>query len=116
MTIEQAIKWCESRYRGALMPGATEAYKMCLAALRAQQQAEKNDPLTLRELKSMVGEPVYLDGHGWVLVGEDSRGCNGKPPYLVFIDNNMKFSIVHEMYKTYGKTAYRRKPEEDTNG
>ncbi len=38
-----------------------EACEIAIAALRAQQEAEKNDPLTMDELREMDGEPVWVN-------------------------------------------------------
>ena len=47
---------------------------MALAALRAQQEAEKNEPLTREELRQMDGQPVFIEhdifpkfNHVWVI-------------------------------------------------
>lgn len=64
MTIEEAIN--ELRYplkqrndpesRNAFL----DAVEMAIDSLRAQQEAEKNEPLTLEEMRKMDGEPVYV--------------------------------------------------------
>ena len=36
------------------------AYRMAINLLSAQQEAEKNDPLTLEDLRSMHGKPVFV--------------------------------------------------------
>lgn len=36
------------------------AMRMAIGAVRAQKAAEKNDPLTLDELRAMDGQPVYV--------------------------------------------------------
>lgn len=40
----------------------SKAYFQARKALLAQQEADKNEPLTPDELKSMVGEPVWTVG------------------------------------------------------
>ena len=50
------------------------AYRMAVNILRAQQEAEKNEPLTMDQLWKMNGQPVYVVGEpggcidGWQLV------------------------------------------------
>lgn len=48
------------------------AIEVVRSALRAQRETEKNEPLTLEELKQMDGHPVYVkrQGYGelWALV------------------------------------------------
>lgn len=119
MTIEQAIKWCESRYQGASMPGATAAYKMCLAALRAQQAAEAEEkPLTLEELRRMDGQPVWIefipdfDGEQlkmWALVSVDEN--DGE----VFLLNSIGGSSAYEEVWADIRAIYRRPPVEAGN-
>lgn len=67
MTIEEAIERLEGRYMNVSMCGTSEkamveneAINMAITALRAQQEAEKNEPLTLEELKAMCGKPVWV--------------------------------------------------------
>lgn len=54
---------------------AVEALSLAISTLRAQQEAEKNEPLTLEQLLEMDGQPVWVehpDGYkhynGWTLV------------------------------------------------
>ena len=63
MTIEEAIKVLrtESIELGGSAPSVCrflEALDMAISALRQQGQ-ERNEPLTLDELRQMDGEPVY---------------------------------------------------------
>lgn len=64
-------------------PCLLTAIKDGVAALRAQQQAEENDPLTLEGLMEMdgkLGEPVWFDtkysgDYGWhICYGKDGEG------------------------------------------
>lgn len=51
---------------------AVEALSLAISTLRAKQDAEKNEPLTLEELRQMDGQPVYITKNGhpgiWALV------------------------------------------------
>ena len=40
-------------------PEMAEVHRVAISALRAQQEQERNEPLTLDELRTMDGEPVY---------------------------------------------------------
>jgi len=53
-TIETAISEVEWEYP----MNYVEAFEVAITALRAQAEAEKNEPLTLEELRGMDGEPV----------------------------------------------------------
>ena len=115
MTREEAIKVLrtESIELGGSVPSVCrfwEALDMAIAALR-QQDARKNDPLTLDELRQMDGEPV------WVEFQDGSGGCWGLVHIAVFthiVFANGLFCTVGKPY--FGKTwmTYRRKPEEGT--
>ena len=100
MTREEAIEaikcnWPDSRYTIL-----REALDMAISALRQQETvANRNEPLTLDELRKMDGEPVWLvnqNGGRWVIMSG---------AYLWDSRKNAD----------YGKTwlAYRQKPEED---
>ncbi len=80
----------------------------------AQAEAEKNEPLTLDELREMAGQPVYLvstvheQDTGWVIIKSsvvDSHGCR----YLVTSDG----FYVEDCFIRGDVKAYRRKPEEE---
>ncbi len=87
---------------------------MAISALRAQAEAEKNEPLTLNELREMDGEPV------WVVPLEKEPDWN--PCWVIYggdysiIPSKTKESRAYLLYlrEDYGKTwlAYRRKPED----
>lgn len=86
--------------RGLLKDAAQEIY-----VLRAQQEAEQNEPLTLDELREMLGRWV------WVVVQCEHCECQGwafvSTGYLAFLEQKIPFG-------SYGNKAiaYRRKPEE----
>ena len=74
MTSEEAIEALEI-LRILDAPGLSEAVHMAIDALRAQQEAEKNEPLTLEQILEMDGQPVcvehpdeYKHYNGWTLV------------------------------------------------
>lgn len=118
MKVDEAIKWFEAKlaiYGGfEFLENPNEAAKMALAALRAQQEAAKNEPLTIEELRGMVGQPVWIEptkdtpdsddwDPAWVILRED----------YVFVYSKSSESRVHIRFlKDYGKTwlAYRRQP------
>lgn len=61
MTTKEAIAWFENRRCAIVMPGAAAMYDMAIAALRAQQEAEKNEPKTICDLCA-YSPPSSLDG------------------------------------------------------
>lgn len=88
-----------------------EACTLAISTLRAQQETEKNEPLTLDELREMDGEPVYIvylyPGYGkyfhgcWEIIERAGKwGWNG-------IHGEYFESNYESMW-----LAYRRKPEE----
>lgn len=121
MTTEEAIAYwevfqreidllyplCDERSK-ATLGEQREPVALALSALRAQQQTDANQPLTLDELRQMDGEPVYIaeNTEYWAVVnGFDERGIyllsHGKPDDYGY-------------FELYGKTwlAYRHKPKE----
>lgn len=128
MTIEEAIKKFEKQLHSAMVvldsgfgtsPGECdrvyrerkEMAEIALSALRQQETvANRNEPMTLDELRKMDGDPV------WVEFQDGSGGCWGLVHITVFthiVFANGHFCTVGKPY--YGKTwlAYRQKPEED---
>ena len=114
MTIEEAIKVLrtESIELGGNAVSVCrfwEALDMAIAALR-QQDARKNDPLTLDELRQMDGEPVYcveITGREEWLFRRDGG----------FADMYGEFTSDDFMsWDNYGKLwwCYSQKPEEGT--
>ena len=90
-----------------------EALDMAIAALRQQETVtNRNEPLTLDELRQMDGEPVWVvydeDAGMWALVEvlEES----------IFLTNNLggrsEYAADVEL-EDDGITVYRQKPEED---
>ena len=64
MTTEEAIQWFEewlSDYYDICLPDdlTAEIANMAISGLRAQQELENLEPLTLDELRQMEGEPVW---------------------------------------------------------
>ena len=119
MTIERAkqlAKQWANGYVCSLREGEAEEYhKMCLSALRAQQELESslkvlesNEPLTVDELREMDGEPVYIHSDtfsgdcGWRVVKKAS-----------VLDIQFTYGDCF-LFTFYGKSwiAYRRKPKE----
>ncbi len=86
-----------------------EALNMALAALRAQVEAEANEPLTVDELRGMARKPVYIvlltENQSWWIV------IRGVTKEKLTTDYGGWFAL-----ESYGKTwlAYRRKPKETT--
>ena len=91
-----------------------EAVEFTISALREQEAViNRNEPLTLDELRTMDGEPV------WVEFQDGSGGCWGLVHITMFnhvVFANGLYCTVGKPY--YGKTwlAYHHKPEEDDHG
>lgn len=111
MTREEAIEaikcnWPDSRYTIL-----REALDMAISALRQQGQ-ELNAPLTLDELRTMDGEPVWIHfiggavirNDGWFIVSQIGTS-------EIFLSGKVS---VYKNFWYYGETwlAYRQKPEE----
>ena len=109
MTNEEAIEaikcnWPDSRYTIL-----REALDMAISALRQQETAaNRNDPLTLDELREMPCESVYIVA-GYVSWW-DIVSYAGREYLYLKVEGSLPF-------RDYGKnwTAYRQKPEEGTD-
>lgn len=83
-----------------------EAMQMAKVALREKAEREEPQPLTIDELKQMIGEPVWVQGPGipeygrWGIV-EDAFGNS------LYLMNDFS---CHDIGKTW--LAYRHKPKE----
>lgn len=86
-----------------------EALEMAITALRAQQEEERKEPLTLDELREMDGEPVYVvttSWYGWpcwAIVNSGDGRCETR-------DLSFMFSEIDQLW-----TAYPRPPKEKEN-
>ena len=94
-----------------------EACRIAADALRAQQQTEKNDPLTLEELRGMDGEPVY------VVQTDSGKYARFAPEWCIIHtygdDGSADIGGIdydHYWFNEYERDwlAYRHKPEEET--
>lgn len=120
MTIDGAINWLQ---RGLFAPQGTmtteelsciaEAYGMALTALRIQQEAEKNEPLTLDDLREMDGQPAWAeepDGYKhysrWCLVD-----CAWKSKGLIYLRSSPG-QITIEAFIANGGKIYCHPPKE----
>lgn len=132
MTIEKAIKYFEETLLllyGVSSPDKEriEACALAVSALRAQQPAEKNKPLTLDELIKMDGELAYFqfgDGEcGYAVISTDrfrNIGLDGpdviinhSAPDKDFLNMEMEDDPYgHFGLHLLGWRAYRQKPEE----
>ena len=87
-----------------------EALDLAISALRQQGTVtNRNEPLTLDELRRMEGQPVYIveNTEYWAIVNSfDQAGV-----YLLSYGNPDDYGY----FGFYGKTwlAYRQKPDED---
>ena len=89
-------------------PEMAEAHRVAISALRQQETAaNRNDPLTLDELRDMPCEPVYIVA-GYVSWWDIVSYAGMEYLYLK-VEGSLPF-------RDYGKnwTAYRQKPEEGT--
>ena len=110
MTLEEAIK--KQHELCDRLEYMQDFNEIVLAALRAQQERENPQPLTMKELRRMDGQPVwvtFLDdvftiGHTaplWMIVNAEEKELQSKKEYVCFSD--------------IGWIACRSKPKEDTH-
>jgi len=122
MTTEEAIKILDPETRQETLKAIPvfkridtdqEACRFAVAALRAQLEAEKNEPLTPEELHRMCGGPVVISRKWWgqcrwQFLEKIKDGVVHCWPW------NMDYADEYQISE-YGKTwrAYRRKPKKD---
>lgn len=111
MTIDEAIYWFVCKLIIYDMRGLhglqDDATKAALTALRAQKKAEKNDPLTLDELREMAqhGLAVWCDDMNGIAQGllfmRKSYGDSRISPHICLIGKEKTAHIYHveEMVK-----------------
>ena len=81
-----------------------EMAEIALSALRAQQETEKNEPLTLDELREMDGETVWDNSlMEWCVI---MMGCLNGWGVVKYFDGRLN--------RLSEKRFYRRKPKEGT--
>ncbi len=116
MTYEDAIKTLEVTIIEWKYPIGYEevvALEMAIRALQAKLEAEKNEPLTLDELRDMDGVPVwfstdYETDKGWHI-------CHGEyQDRYIACDSGDCYDFRTFVEKRI--VAYRHKPEEKWNG
>lgn len=123
MTIEEAIKYWErafdkscrnNLYQNAEKIDYEDAVWTAISALRAQQEMEKNDPLTMEELEEYRAKELPVWCEIAVLPGITAKcwGIAGSGNAVL-----QNFSLRQLWYQHYGRDwrAYRRPPvkEED---
>lgn len=114
MTVDEAIKLLEKRpmlFPYSMREKCNEALEMAIATLRAQQEEEKNDPLTLEDMSKMEGHPVW-----WKNLEFPDRPAQCKVifHYGRHTEHISWTDDKHNLFRDYGKTwlAYRRPPKE----
>lgn len=95
MSIDEAIRVLIAIERYPTnIKGKDEAIEMAISTLRAQQEAEQNEPLTLDELRTMDGQPVWAvleiygmsQIHAYAIVDSECECVKGLKCFLLFED------------------------------
>lgn len=118
MTIEEAIKYWErafdkscrnNRYQNAEKIDYEDAVWTAIAALRAQREAEKNEPLTPEELEEYRAKELPVWCEMPVLPGITAKGWGIAGSGNAVLQN---FSRTQLWYQHYGRdwVAYSRRP------
>ena len=117
MTIDEAIKAMQNiDLVLSVTDSEHEAARMAISALRAQQERENPQPLTLEDLRGMDGEWVWaissdpdltVSAWAYIVASQAHTLCEYKPDRLL---GNVQLD-----FENYGKTwlAYRSKPKEE---
>lgn len=84
---------------------------MAISALRAQQEAENNEPLTLEELSRMEGQPIWRKN---LEFPDRPAQCKVIFHYAQHTEHIGWTDDKYDLFRNYGKTwlAYRRPPAE----
>lgn len=122
MTPEEAIRILDPETSAAALYGlghdeavalVEDACRLAVAALEAKQEPERNEPLTLDDLKEMDGQPVWAeepDGYKsysrWVLVD-----TAWKAKGLVYL-YSWPGADTFQAFTARGGKIYRRPPAE----
>lgn len=92
-----------------------QAVETALPILKAQQEAEKNEPLTSAELREMAGKPAWCpECDAWGIVKYETVGRFANVPFLVGAWHDEFGGAVNFTYniEARGLTLYRHKPKE----
>lgn len=115
MTVEESraltVAINSLRFNPDLCDIEAQNYEIILSNFRNRtQDEEKNDPLTLNDLKKMNGEPVWREQPGydgrWVLVD-----CFWSREGVIYLRNIGGSSELAETAFKEGIKVYRHKPE-----
>ena len=79
-----------------------------------EDESRVNQPLTMRQLREMDGEPVWIeDVKHWALIDIEKGGQWDSMPFAVWAENGVKFTYNVERRDLH---CYRRPPEGEANG
>ena len=111
--LENAIEHCKEVIERLECGDCKADHEFLLSVLQEKLQREQNPPLTIKELKQMEGEPVYLMFNNGI-----DNDCWG----IVFIKGNIKpfvristvLGTVYPMGEKDNVKYYRQKPTDET--
>lgn len=132
MSVEESIKVLEEIAEGfekmsteecarndlrALWEGRAKGIRQAIALIKAHLRDQPNDPMTMKQLQEMDGEPVWIEADKWHIKGKWglvsvwAGPTGGKFTVYVF---DTKTGPTLYPNQEYGRCwlAYRRKPED----
>ena len=123
MTIEEAIKTIElaiAEVEWVYPMDYAAAFDVAISALRAQQELESNEPLTVDEILEMAKEPVWTVGVSYTRDGTFSmwdiiESVNENGIHFGYSDEYVEwwnYGLKNMDGNLLGWLAYRRKPKE----
>ena len=123
MTIEEAIKTIElaiAEVEWVYPMDYAAAFDVAISALRAQQELESNEPLTVDEILEMAKEPVWTVGVSYTRDGTFSmwdiiESVNENGIHFGYSDEYVEwwnYGLKNMDGNLLGWLAYRRKPQE----
>lgn len=102
MTRNEAIEVIEKNRPTSGYTMLCEALDMAISALREQEEQENQNPLTLDELQTMAGEPVWCSEYQCYRIIEiETVGCWANIPFLVGVwyDRGVVEKFEHNIIK-----------------
>ncbi len=107
---------CDPLCKGEMTGNQIEAVGEAINALSAQQEAERNEPLTLDELAAMDGMPVWVEFEPDVTGEQLTMWALIEVTDTIMLTNNLRgrSELLDDMtVEGWRVKVYRRKPKEE---
>lgn len=115
-------QYCKAEEDDGLCKGGVwfkdaEAIDFAIAALREKLEREKNEPLTIDELRKMDGQPVWCKEMGcWGIVEINPDGLWRGIPFIASVKPDTKWNIERRDLHCYRHPLNGQEPKEEQHG